>query len=158
MVDVDDAHAEPLFGYASAMPQRQQLTWPEGTLPAILEPFMWIATIDPVTTWPGGDTIRVTGMVRGPETVGDTGADIGNLIGPDHQRLVNGLARATREAMYKQAEDAVAAALEAGFTLVQHPAIDVGGTLSLDRKAGVDVPCAEVRVDLMFRPPMAATG
>ena len=114
---------------------------------------MWIATVDPVRKWPGGDTIRVTGMVRGPETVGDTGADIGSLIGPDHQRVINGLARATREAMYKQAEDAVATALEAGFTLAEHPEIDVRGTLNFDRKAGVNVPCAEVRVDLMFRPP-----
>ena len=135
------------------MPQRQQLTWPEETLPAILEPFMWIATVDPVRKWPGGDTIRVTGMVRGPETVGDTGADIGSLVGPDHQRVIDGLARATREAMYKQAEDAVTAALDAGFTLAEHPEIDVRGTLTFDRKAAVNVPCAEIRVDLMFRPP-----
>lgn len=135
------------------MPQQQQLTWTEGTLPAILEPFMWIATIDPVPRWPGGDTIRVTGMVRGPETVGDTGADIDSLIGPDHQRVINGVARATREAMYRQAEDAVAAALEAGFTLVHHPEIEVGGTLNFDREAGVDVPCAEVCLYLTFRLP-----
>ncbi len=135
------------------MPQLKHPTWPEGTLPAILEPFMWIATIDPVRTWPGGDTIRVTGMIRGPETVGDTDADIENLIGRHGQRVIDGVARAARKAMYEQAEDAVEAALEAGFTLVQHPEIDVCGTLNFDRKAGVDVPCAEVRVDLMFRPP-----
>ena len=134
------------------MPQLQQHAWPEGTLPAILEQFMWVATVDPVTRWPGGDTIRVTGLVKGEGTVGDTEVNLEDLIGADGQRLVNGLARATREAMYKRAEDAVAAALEAGFTLVQHPEIDVRGTLAFDRKTGIDVPCAEIRVDLMFRP------
>jgi hypothetical protein len=118
---------------------------------------MWIATVEPVTRWPGGETIRVTGIVRGPETVGDTGADLDKLIGPDHQGLINGLARATREAAYRQAEDAVAAAEAAGFTLAQHPEISVGGTLNFDREAGIDVPCAEVRIDLMFRPPRAVS-
>lgn len=135
------------------MPQLQQTTWPAGTLPAILEPFIWIATIDPGRKWPGGEEIRVTGIVRGPETIGDTGADIDSLIGQDGQQVIDGLARATREVLYRQAEDAIAAALEAGFILVEHPEISIGGTLRHDRKAAVNVPCSEVRVDVTFRPP-----
>lgn len=133
------------------MPVMQQSAWPEGSLPAILEPFMWVSTFDPVPRWPDGGTVRVTGMTHGPETVGDSGADIDGLVGGTHQQLVNGEARAVRETMYRQAEDAIAAALEAGWVLADHPEITVKGTLSRDPEAGVDVPCAECRVDLYFR-------
>ena len=135
------------------MPQLQQTSWPEGTLPAILEPWIWIGIVEPVTAWPGGETIRIAGNVKGPETVGDTGADIDALVGRSHQRFTDGLARATRETMYRQAEDAIAAAVEAGFILARHPEISVSGSINRDRDTGLDVPCAEVRAELWFRAP-----
>lgn len=132
------------------MPLMEQSAWPDGSLPAILEPFMWVSTVDPVPGWLVGGTIRVTGMMRGPETVGDSGADIDALAGGTHQQLVNGEARAVRETMYRQAEDAIAAALDAGWVLAVHPEITVKGALSRDSDTGLDVPCAECWVDLHF--------
>lgn len=132
-------------------------TWPEGSLPAVLEPWIRVAVVD-VQRWPDGPAVRITGSVKGPETVGDTGADIDGLIGSGHQRFIDGLARATRETMYRQAEDAIAAALGAGWVLVRHPEIRVRGEINRDQDTEVDVPCAEVRVELWFRPPRPAGG
>jgi hypothetical protein len=126
--------------------------WPEGTLPAILEPWIRVTITGPAMGW-GGQVIQVAGYVKGPETVGDTGADIDALVGRSHQRFTDGLARATRETMYRQAEEAIEAALEAGWVLAGHPEIRVGGTVNRDRDTGVDVPMAEVGVALHFRAP-----
>ena len=139
--------------YASGMPQLQQHAWPEGTLPAILEAWIWVGIADVITGRPDGPAIRIAGNVKGPETVGDTGADIDALVGRSHQQFTNGLARATRETMYRQAEDAISAALDAGFILARHPEIGVRGSINRDRDTGLDVPCAEVYVELWFRAP-----
>lgn len=128
-----------------------QKAWPEGTLPAILEQFLWVHTVSPDPIWPGPDTVTIVAIAKGPETVGDSGADIDALIGAGQQQAVNVLARATRETMYRQAEDAIAAAMEAGWALAEHPEIAMGGTVRYDRDTGVDVPCAECRVTLRFR-------
>jgi hypothetical protein len=129
-------------------------SWPDGSLPAILERFMYVHTVDPVKWWPGGTEITtVSGTMIGPETVGDTGADLDALIGSDHQSLVYGLARATRESMYRQAEDAIAAAGDAGWVIAEHPEIDMRGTINRDRETDMRVPCAECRVRLAFRRP-----
>ena len=115
---------------------------------------MWVEIIDPVrTTGPQGlalDVVRVIGTVKPDETetVGDLAAD---LVGLERQRVIDKLARSVRESLYKRAEDAIAAALEAGFSLNEHPEIDIDGTLRHDREAGVDIPVAEVRVTLWFR-------
>ena len=153
MAGVGDAHIDS-SGYASAMAQRQQHAWPEGTLPAILEPWMWVEIIDPMRiTGPQGqalDVMRIVGIVKPDktETVGDLAA---NLVGLERQRVIDKLARSVRESLHKRAEDAIAAVLEAGFSLNEYPEIDIGGTLRYDRAAGVDVPVAEVRVTLWFR-------
>jgi len=128
--------------------------WPDGTLPAILEEFLYVGTVDPVI-WPfeGPASVRVGCLAKGPETVGDSGADLGNLIGGSHQRLLNGIARACREAMYRQVEDAIWAALEAGWTLMEHPQVEMTGTIGRDRETGLEVPCSECRVTLHFWPP-----
>lgn len=132
--------------------------WPEGSLPGILEPFMWLSAVDndvikDLRTGIVIRSVRVDGIVKGPETVGDTGADIGRLVGEDQQGFIDGLARATRESMYRAAEDAIAAAREAGWPLAEHPRIDIDGRIRRDRETGVDVPCAECRVNLRFHVP-----
>lgn len=130
--------------------------WPDGTLPAILEEFLYVGTVDPVV-WPfeGDASVRVGCLARGPETVGDSGADIGKLVGGKPQRLTDGLARAVRETMYRQVEDAITAAIDAGWTLLEHPHLEMTGTIKRDRETGLEVPCAECRVTLhfCFRPP-----
>jgi hypothetical protein len=55
--------------------------------------------------------------------------------------------------MYRAAEDAIAAALAAGYRLMQHPEIGLSGRINHDRETGLDVPCAECRVDLHFLVP-----
>lgn len=126
--------------------------WPDGSLPAILERFLYVYTADAEKWWPSGIEITtVTGTMIGPETVGDTGADLDALIGSGQQALVYGLARATRESTYRQAEDAIAAAGEAGWVIAGHPQIDMTGTMRNDRETGMRVPCAECRVRLSFR-------
>jgi len=136
------------------MPQLQQHAWPEETLPAILEPWMWVEIVDPVRTvslsWHARDVMRIVGTVKPDEaaTIGDLAAD---LVGLERQQAVDKLARSVRESLYKRAEEAIAAAQAAGFILHWHPEIDISGTLRHDREAGVDVPVAEVRVTLWFR-------
>ena len=129
--------------------------WPEGTLPALLEPFLSVHQIDLIPASPGWDIVRISATAKGPETVGDTGADLDRLIGGGQQRLIDGLARSTREVMFKQVEDAIAAALEAGWALASHPEIEITGTVRHDRETGVDVPCAECRATLVFRRPVS---
>lgn len=130
--------------------------WPDGTLPAILEKFLYVGTADPVV-WPfeGPPSLRLSCIARRPETIGDSGADIGRLAAGRPQRLTDGLARATRETMYRQVEDAIAAAPDAGWTLVEHPRLEMTGTINRDRETGLEVPCAECRATLhfCFRPP-----
>lgn len=135
--------------------------WPEGSLPGILEPYLWVTVADndmvlDLRTGITLHTVRVQGIVRGPETVGDSGADVEALIGNGQQVFLNGVARAVRESMYRQAEDAIAAAEAAGWALADHPRIEMTGTLRHDKDAGVDVPCAECRVDLRFHVPDAS--
>lgn len=55
--------------------------------------------------------------------------------------------------MYRQAEDGIAAALEAGFILADHPEINIRGVINHYLDTGLAVPCAEVHVDVTFRPP-----
>ena len=111
---------------------------------------MWVEMIDPMaTTGPGGhtvDVIRVTGPVKAPDDV--TGLDATKM---GAQAIVNAAARSVRESLCKQAEDAIAAAEEAGFALTEHPEISVGGTLRHDRESGLDIPVAEARATLWFR-------
>jgi hypothetical protein len=145
-------------GAEAVTPKPSFLGWPEGSLPAILDPFLWLVTTDDEVVYGTRaavtlHTVRVQGIVKGPETVADSGADIGELIGPDRQRLVNGIARAAREAMYRQAEEAIAAAAGAGWVLAGHPHIEMTGTVRRDRDAEVDVPCAQCRIDLRFHVP-----
>lgn len=129
--------------------------WPGGSLPAILERWLYVET---VTSAPkrlqgavkGDEPTRIEGIVRGPETVGDSGADIDALIGKGGQKLLDGIARSMREATYRDAESAIEAAQEAGWRLAEHPDIRVGGTLGRDRDTAVYVPCTEVRVALTF--------
>ena len=54
-------------------------------------------------------------------------------------------ARAVREAFYKNAEDAITAAEDAGFILCEHPEIDIRGTMRHDRARDLHIPVAEVR-------------
>ena len=121
--------------------------WPEDSLPGILEPFLWLQVIDQYEIYgirSVDHVARVEGIVKGPATVADAESS---------QDLVNGLSRPVREAMYRQAEDAIAAALAAGYKLMAHPVIDMGGRINHDRETGLDVPCAECRVDFHFRIP-----
>ena len=134
--------------------------WPGTSLPGILEPFLWLSAVDndmvrDLRTGITIHTVRVDGIVNWTGTVGDSGADLGELIGEDRQRFLNGIARGAREAMYRQAEAAIAAAGKAGWALAEHPRIEVTGTLTRDKDAGVDVPCAECRVNLRFYVPLA---
>lgn len=128
--------------------------WPEGSLPAILEHHgLFVVTMEAA---PWGcrvlpESVRVTCTATGPETIGDSGADLDKLIGEDQQRFLDGLARAVRETMYQQAENAIAAALDAGWALELHPEITVKGTITHDRETGLNVPCAELEAVLVFR-------
>jgi hypothetical protein len=126
-----------------------------GTLPGILEPFLWLMTAD-VKEIHGLESSfrlsRVQGWVKGPETVGDTGADVGALVGRSHQGFIDGLGRASREADYRAAEDAIAAAAAAGYRLAGSE-ISVRVRVDTDRETGIEVPCAECRVDLSFLVP-----
>lgn len=128
--------------------------FPPGTLPGVLEPYLWIGAFDEALVYGRRRhrerIARVQGIVKGPETVRDTGADLDKLIGQDHQQLIDGLARATRISMYQAAEDAITAAIAAGYRLAQHPEIDMRGQINTDRDTRVEVPCAECRVDLHF--------
>lgn len=131
---------------------------PEGSLPGILEPFMWLSAVDndvikDLRTGIVIRSVRVDGIIKGPETAGDTGAGIGRLAGKDQQEVIDDLARATRESMYRAAEDAITAAREAGWPLAEHPRIEMDGRIRRDRETGVDVPCAECRVNLRFHVP-----
>ena len=136
------------------MPQRQQTAWPEGTLPAILEPWIWVEIIDPSTTvdmsWHAIDVLRIVGHVKPDETetVGELAAD---LVGTERQQVIDKLARSVRESLYQRAEDAIAAAQAAGFILNEHPEISISGRLWRDKDASVDVPVAEACVTLWFR-------
>jgi hypothetical protein len=125
------------------------------TLPGILAPFLWLELVDEYEihgTEGSFRVARVQGIAKGPETAPAAGA-LAALAGVGNQRLVDRLARAARETAYGQAEDAIAAALAAGYTLMRHPGIDMTGRISHDRSTGLDVPCAECRVDLHFRVP-----
>lgn len=127
--------------------------FPADSLPGILEPYLWLVTVSTEKIYGSRgcyEVAHVEGIVKGPETVGDTGADLDKLIGPDQQRLIDGLARATREAMYKCAEDAIDAAMTAGYALAQHPEIEVRGRINRDRDTGLEVPCAECQVRVGF--------
>ena len=50
---------------------RELTAWPEGTLPAILEAFMWVEIIDPVTATDHDgqriDVLRIVGPVKAPD-------------------------------------------------------------------------------------------
>lgn len=126
--------------------------WPEGSLPALLEQWLYVCDATPVSGWPlgGNERIRIVGIVKGPDTVGDTGADLDALIGTGHQRLLDGIARAMREQMYRDAESAIEAAQRAGWRLTGHPRISVDGQLNRDKDTGIWVPCTEMRVELTF--------
>lgn len=131
--------------------------FPADSLPGVLEPYLWVqaVSVDQVRSRRAVYQLeRVEGIVKGPETVGDTGADLDKLIGPDHQRLIDGLARATREAMYRAAEDAITAAAAAGYRLAQHPEIEVRGRINTDHDTGLEVPCAECHARLSFFVPL----
>jgi hypothetical protein len=130
----------------------KQHSWPGGTLPALLETYIWVSTIDPVTTTDHDgreiDLLRITGPVKAPEDV--VGLDATKMGAQD---IVNGAARSVRESLLRQAEDAIAAALEAGFALNEHPEISITGRLRHDRESGLDIPVAEATVSLWFRVP-----
>ena len=131
---------------------RELTAWPEGTLPAILEAFMWVEIIDPVTaTDHDGQriaTLRIVGHVKAPgEAAGLDATKMGA------QEIVNAAAREVRASLVKQAEDAVAAAQAAGWALSEHPEISVSGRLRFDRESGLDIPVAEASVTLWFRVP-----
>jgi hypothetical protein len=134
------------------MPQPKQHTWPEGTLPAVLEAFIWVSTIDPVkTTGHDGrliDVIRITGPVKAPEDA--AGLDATKM---GAQAIADDAARSVRASLLRQAEDAIAAAQAAGWALNEHPEISIGGRLRRDRESGLDIPVAEATVDLWFRVP-----
>jgi len=130
--------------------------FPADSLPGILEPYLWLQTVSADRVRSRGTThqlARVEGIARGPETVGDTGADLDKLIGEDHQRLLDGIARADRETTYRQVEDAIAAAQAAGYRLADRSEVRMSVKVGTDRETGLEVPCAECHVDLSFLVP-----
>ena len=84
---------------------RELTAWPEGTLPAILEAFMWVEIIDPVTATDHDgqriDVLRIVGPVKAPD--GAAGLDAAKT---GAQEIVNAAAREVRASLVKQAEDA----------------------------------------------------
>ena len=131
---------------------RELTAWPEGTLPAILEAFMWVEIIDPVTATDHDgqriDVLRIVGPVKAPD--GAAGLDAAKT---GAQEIVNAAAREVRASLVKQAEDAIDAAAGAGWVLSEHPEISVSGRLRHDRESGLDIPVAEATVTLWFRVP-----
>lgn len=129
--------------------------FPADTVAGILEPFLWLVTAgvrDVHGLQSSFRLARVQGIVRGPETVGDTGADVEELVGRDQQGFIDGLGRAGREADYRAAEEAIAAALAAGYRLAGSE-IRMRVRVDTDRETGIEVPCAECDVDLSFLVP-----
>lgn len=127
---------------------------PEAALPGILDPFMWIEVLDPTLTtdlrtgrsvW----LIRVVGCVK-PVEAGR------QWPGLPSQEAVNVAARALREELHRRAEDAIEAAVKAGFTLTDCPEIGFDGRLRHDRDTGLDMPEIRAPVTLWFRPPAEA--
>lgn len=127
-------------------------TWPGVGLPGILDPFLWIEILDPVLTTDmrtghSADLIRVIGIVKPGEAALC-------LPAPASQAALNAAARALREELHRSAEDAVDAALKAGYALKDCPEISISGRLRHDRKTGLDMPeDIMARVTLWFRPP-----
>lgn len=130
--------------------------FPADTLPGILEPFLWLVTAEVRDVHGLRSSFRlsrVQGIVRGPETVGDTGADVDELVGRDHQGFIDGLGRASREADYRAAEEVVAAALAAGCRLAGPSEISMRVRVDTDRETGIEVHRGECHVDLSFLVP-----
>ena len=131
---------------------KETTAWPTGTLPAILEDFIWVSTIDPwdITDHDGQriEVLRITGPVKAPAD--DAGLDAAKT---GAQEIVNAAAREVRASLVKQAEDAIDAAAGAGWVLSEHPEISVSGRLRHDRESGLDIPVAEATVTLWFRVP-----
>lgn len=91
-----------------------------------LEPFLYVEIADPVTGWRQGISVRVRGHVRAPE-----GVDFSENT------------RETREALYRQAEDAITAAEAVGYILLAYPEIRIHGSIH----------GSEASVELLFMVP-----
>jgi hypothetical protein len=77
---------------------------------AALEPFLYVEVADPVLAWKAGISVRV----------------LGHLIAPGGVDCTENT-RSVREAIYRQAEDAIAAAEAAGYALLAYPEIRLHG-------------------------------
>ena len=123
-----------------------------GRSPGILDPFIWISVFDPVLitdTETGRSVllIRVAGSVK----PGEAHARSHSLTSQD---ALNAAARALRLDLHERAEDAIDAAVKAGFALADYPEIGFSGRLRRDRDTGLRIPeMGEAPVTLWFRPP-----
>ena len=118
---------------------------------AVLEPHMQAQVADAVRQWPPDfeaphGRLHVSGILKlpGHESAAPASQD---------QAAVYAAARKVREALYRQAEDAIAAAQEAGWAICDHPEISVSGQLDRDPGTGIVTPVTEGRVTLWLRIP-----